>query len=162
MNLPLSPEKNVPYPLAKHYGEYPPKNLTPNSCKTKTLPLTSTAHPSGRRQTNSNLHGCTPLARCGALTPGNWGRPPCHVEEQREQRTSSNMVSAKTMANGYQPSIEVKRGGKASSPTLTRYACADALTTVRLSTTNPNNPQHTPNPVNNPVDNNPSFFALFF
>ena len=72
------------------------------------------------------------------------------------------------MANGYQPSIEVKRGGKANHQhsrlrTATHVLrWADALTNVRLSTTNPNNPQHTPNPVNNPVDNNPSFFALFF
>jgi hypothetical protein len=57
------------------------------------------------------------LQGAGHSTPGNWGRPLCHVEEQREQRTSSNMVSAKTMANGYQPSIEVKRGGKASTST---------------------------------------------
>ena len=40
-------------------------------------------------------------------------------------------------------------------------AWADALTSVQLSTTNPNNPQNTPNPVNNYRDNNPSFFALF-
>ena len=39
---------------------------------------------------------------------------------------------------------------------------ADALTTVQLSTTNPNNPQNTPNPVNNSPINNPSFFAVFF
>jgi len=64
--------------------------------------LTSTSHPSGDGKL-LQTQGCTPIARCGALTPGNWGRPLCHVEEQREQRTSSNMVSAKTMANGYQP-----------------------------------------------------------
>ena len=33
--------------------------------------------------------GCTPLARCGATTPGNWGRPPIiELGEQRKQRTS--------------------------------------------------------------------------
>jgi hypothetical protein len=69
------------------------------------------------------------LQGAGHSTPGNWGRPLCHVEEQREQRTSSNMVSAKTMANGYQPSIEVKRGGKAIHQHSRANAWADALTT---------------------------------
>ena len=66
------------------------------------------------------------------------------------------------MANGYQPSIEVKRGGKANHQHSRANAWADALTSVQLSTTNPNNPQNTPNPVNNSPINNPSFFALFF
>jgi hypothetical protein len=69
------------------------------------------------------------LQGAGHSTPGNRGRPLCHVEEQREQRTSSNMVSAKTMANGYQPSIEVKRGGKANHQHSRANAWADALTT---------------------------------
>ena len=43
------------------------------------------------------------LQGAGHSTPGNWGRSSRHVKKQREQRTSSNMVSAKTMANGYQP-----------------------------------------------------------
>jgi hypothetical protein len=41
LNPLLSPEKTVPYPLAKHYGEYPPKNLTPKRSKQKTMLLTS-------------------------------------------------------------------------------------------------------------------------
>jgi hypothetical protein len=44
------------------------------------------------------------LQGAGHSTPGNWGRPPIiELGEQRKQRTSLNMVSAKTMANGYQP-----------------------------------------------------------
>ena len=39
------------------------------------------------------------------------------------------MVSAKTMANGYQPSVEGETWGESKPPALTPYGCADALTT---------------------------------
>jgi hypothetical protein len=83
------------------------------------------------------------------------------VKEQREQRTSSNMVSAKTLANGYQPS-EVKRGGKAnthlSDPTKKHCRAASGLPTTKHK---PTHKKPTP-PATKTQPTNASFFALFF
>ena len=56
------------------------------------------------------------------------------------------------MANGYQLSLRVKRGGKANTADAPQAACPQPT---------PNNPQNTPKPVDKLQVNNPSFFALF-
>jgi hypothetical protein len=83
------------------------------------------------------------------------------VKEQREQRTSSNMVSAKTLAYGYQPS-GVKRGGKAKTylgdQPKKHCRAASGLPTTKHK---PTHKKPTP-PATKNRHNNPSFFCRFF
>ena len=91
------------------------------------------------------------LQGAGHSTPGNWGRPPIiELGEQRKQRTSLNMVSAKILANGYQP-VKGETWGKANT-------LPPSLRSVAHNTTQ-NNPQqnHTPRP-----NFKTHFFAVFF
>jgi hypothetical protein len=83
------------------------------------------------------------------------------VKEQREQRTSSNMVSAKTLANGYQPS-RVKRGGKAK-PYLGSQPKQPAAPQAACPQQNTNQPTKNPHPPPPKINlTTHLFFAVFF